>query len=94
VPLFAQSAPTGGRYPGKMWGVLRRAVLLLALIVADLALWVVWLVGAMQENRNNGVSRFGCSSFAQDVAAPLAVVGIVVIVGVLIAFADRRRVQG
>jgi hypothetical protein len=67
-----------------------RAVLLLVLTIADLVVWAIWLLGSVAENCDNGVARLECSSFATDVAAPLGIFGVIVIVGVLVAFAYER----
>jgi len=73
-----------------MWIVWWRAVLLVVLVLADLALWAVAFLGALAENCYGDVSTIGCSSFAKHTAANLGIVGIVVVVAVAAVFADQR----
>jgi hypothetical protein len=71
-------------------GVFWRLVWLLVLVVTDLVAWAIWLLGSVAENCDNGVARFECSSFASHVAAPLGLLGLLVIAAVLVALADGR----
>ena len=70
--------------------VLWRAVPLLVLVLADLAMWAIAFVGTLAENCYGDVSTLGCSSFAKNTAAPLGIVGIIVVVAVVGVFADQR----
>jgi hypothetical protein len=73
-----------------MWTVLWRAVLLLVLVLADLAMWAIAFLGGFAENCYGEVSTLGCSSFAKHTAATLGIVGIIVIMAVVGVFADQR----
>ena len=70
--------------------MLWRALVLVVLVVADLAMWAVALAGGLAENCYGDVSTLGCSSFAKNTAATLGIVGIIVIVAVVGVFADQR----
>jgi hypothetical protein len=88
VPLALSGVRTR-EYVNVVW----RAVLLLVLVLADLAMWAIAFLGALAENCYGDTASLGCSSFAKHTAVSLGIVGIIVIVAVVGGADCPRRTE-